>query len=199
MKKFSTWFNGLKTISKVAFISALVVIFLGVIGASAEPNSSTQNKPNDSSTSAPTVQKTESKIEVKTETTTEVVPYTSSTVEDSSLALGLTQTHTTGSNGVLTHTYQVTYTNGIETSRSAAVDAVTTAPVNEVIAHGTKAPELNCPNGTYVNSAGNTVCSPYSSSSAPSGATAQCQDGSYSFSQSRSGTCSHHGGVASWL
>jgi hypothetical protein len=29
--------------------------------------------------------------------------------------------------------------------------------------------------------------------------TAQCKDGSYSMSQHRSGTCSHHGGVANWL
>lgn len=36
-------------------------------------------------------------------------------------------------------------------------------------------------------------------SSPPSGATAQCRDGTYSFSQTRSGTCSHHGGVAKWL
>jgi hypothetical protein len=35
--------------------------------------------------------------------------------------------------------------------------------------------------------------------SPPSGATARCRDGSYSFSQHRSGTCSHHGGVAVWL
>jgi hypothetical protein len=31
---------------------------------------------------------------------------------------------------------------------------------------------------------------------APPGATARCRDGSYSYSQHRSGTCSHHGGVA---
>jgi hypothetical protein len=34
---------------------------------------------------------------------------------------------------------------------------------------------------------------------APPGATARCRDGTYSFSQHRSGTCSHHGGVARWL
>jgi opacity protein-like surface antigen len=28
--------------------------------------------------------------------------------------------------------------------------------------------------------------------------TAQCNDGTYSYSQSRSGTCSYHGGVAVW-
>jgi hypothetical protein len=34
---------------------------------------------------------------------------------------------------------------------------------------------------------------------APPGATARCNDGTYSYSQTRSGTCSHHGGVALWL
>ena len=33
----------------------------------------------------------------------------------------------------------------------------------------------------------------------PAGATALCRDGTYSFSQTHSGTCSHHGGVAKWL
>ena len=36
-------------------------------------------------------------------------------------------------------------------------------------------------------------------SAVPAGATAQCRDGSYSFSQHRRGTCSLHGGVARWL
>jgi hypothetical protein len=34
---------------------------------------------------------------------------------------------------------------------------------------------------------------------APAGATARCRDGTYSYSQHRSGTCSYHGGVAAWL
>ena len=54
-------------------------------------------------------------------------------------------------------------------------------------------------NGTYTNSKGETVRRPENCSAAPKGATAQCRDGSYSFSQSRRGTCSHHGGVAKWL
>jgi hypothetical protein len=33
----------------------------------------------------------------------------------------------------------------------------------------------------------------------PSGASARCRDGSYSYSVSRRGTCSHHGGVSEWL
>jgi len=36
-------------------------------------------------------------------------------------------------------------------------------------------------------------------SAPPPGATALCRDGTYSFSRTHSGTCSHHGGVARWL
>jgi uncharacterized protein YraI len=50
----------------------------------------------------------------------------------------------------------------------------------------------------YTNSRGYHVRSPSFASSRPSGASARCSDGSYSFSQSRRGTCSHHGGVAVW-
>jgi hypothetical protein len=35
--------------------------------------------------------------------------------------------------------------------------------------------------------------------SVPPGASARCADGTYSYSQHRSGTCSDHGGVAVWL
>ena len=60
--------------------------------------------------------------------------------------------------------------------------------------------KVNCTNnGTYVNSKGQTVQRPENCSGPPQGATAQCRDGSYSFSQSRRGTCSHHDGVGKWL
>jgi hypothetical protein len=53
----------------------------------------------------------------------------------------------------------------------------------------------------YINKGGREVHSPAHSKSgtAPAGASAQCRDGTYSFSQHRSGTCSRHGGVAAWL
>jgi uncharacterized protein YgiM (DUF1202 family) len=51
----------------------------------------------------------------------------------------------------------------------------------------------------YKNSKGVKVQSPTHYNKAPEGATAQCNDGTYSFSQSRRGTCSHHGGVKKWL
>jgi len=55
--------------------------------------------------------------------------------------------------------------------------------------------------GHYVNKAGQQVHSPAHTvnGKVPAGASAKCGDGSYSFSRSRRGTCSHHGGVAEWL
>ena len=57
------------------------------------------------------------------------------------------------------------------------------------------------PGPGYVNSRGEWVPSPTRTpnDSAPVGASAHCRDGTYSFSRSRRGTCSHHGGVAEWL
>ena len=52
---------------------------------------------------------------------------------------------------------------------------------------------------SYVNVDGVRVPSPVFSDRKPEGATARCGDGSYSFSQHRRGTCSHHGGVAEWF
>ena len=63
----------------------------------------------------------------------------------------------------------------------------------------TTAPQPREQPNYYTNSAGNKVQSPTKYNSAPAGASALCRDGTYSFSQSRRGTCSHHGGVAEWL
>lgn len=61
-------------------------------------------------------------------------------------------------------------------------------------------PAPACDEGThYVNSSGNCVLRPVAAPSAPAGATAKCGDGTYSSSQHRQGTCSRHGGVATWL
>jgi hypothetical protein len=55
--------------------------------------------------------------------------------------------------------------------------------------------------GHYINRNGHEVHQPAKSlnGSFPSGATARCRDGDYSFSEHHPGTCSGHGGVAQWL
>ncbi|AHH17370.1 hypothetical protein DUF 3761 [Nocardia nova SH22a] len=55
---------------------------------------------------------------------------------------------------------------------------------------------IACPAGDYENVDHACVPSPGQNSD---GATAQCRDGSYSYSQHRRGTCSHHGGVERWF
>lgn len=140
-------------------------------------------------------------VTTKEVTETEAVPFTSTTVEDPSMTKGTSQITTAGVNGTKTLTYLVTYSDGVQTNKVLKTEAVTIQPINQITTVGTYVAPVtpSCPNGTYVNSAGNTVCSPYQSNSAPAGATAQCVDGTYSFSQTHSGTCSHHGGVATWL
>lgn len=70
---------------------------------------------------------------------------------------------------------------------------------------GERSPAIGQSGGTssddyYTNTYGERVRRPtYSNDGPPAGASAQCRDGSYSFSRSRRGTCSHHGGVARWL
>jgi len=54
-------------------------------------------------------------------------------------------------------------------------------------------------NNYYTNVSGHRVHSPAFSKSVPAGASAECRDGTYSFSENRRGTCSHHGGVKRWL
>lgn len=50
----------------------------------------------------------------------------------------------------------------------------------------------------YTNVSGHSVHRPMYAAHRPAGASAQCRDGTYSFSERRQGTYSHHGGVASW-
>lgn len=194
--KLSTWFKALSLASKTGVILIGTLVPIGIVGATASPPTQTQTTQN--------AIKRDS-VEKKTVTTIESVPYTTSTIDDDTLAQGTTKIKTAGVNGVRNKIWSVTYTNNIEINRTLESESIKTPAVNEVRVNGTKAPvtytaaPTNCPNGTYVNSAGNEVCSPYSAPSTPSGATAHCRDGSYSFSQSRSGTCSHHGGVAQWL
>ena len=52
---------------------------------------------------------------------------------------------------------------------------------------------------TYTNVDGLQIQRPVMSDTVPVGASAKCNDGSCGFSTHQRGTCSHHGGVASWM
>ncbi len=101
---------------------------------------------------------------------------------------------------LLSSTTTTTISTTTSTPRSVTTApgvTVTTAQSVTVAPATTSAPTkpANCPNGSYVNVSGNSVCNPYASPTAPAGATAICNDGTYSMSQHHQGTCSGHGGV----
>ena len=61
-----------------------------------------------------------------------------------------------------------------------------------------EAAAYNCNNRYYVNSSGHVVHSPSCDQENSFHHTAECRDGSTSFSEHHWGTCSYHGGVAHW-
>ena len=91
-------------------------------------------------TPSPTVEVTVEKVEV-----TEPIAYTSSNVDDPGMDVGTTRVATIGTNGVKTTVFDVTYEDGVEVSRTAVEERVSTAPVNEVIAVGSKQPVVVAP------------------------------------------------------
>ena len=84
-----------------------------------------------------------------------------------------------------------------------AVVAPTAGAVTQRSASHAAAPSsvhtIACKSGYYKNVSGHCVHRPVKAPKAPAGATAHCRDGTWSFSEHASGTCSHHGGVAVWI
>ena len=92
------------------------------------------------------------------------------------------------------------YENGANTSAVAFAAQSTNQQTQSTQQSGTTDQPQLSNNNHYKNSDGSTVHSPaYYRNGVPAGASAQCSDGTYSFSQHRQGTCSHHGGVAKWF
>lgn len=194
--------------TKQNLIAAIGILSLaggcGVIGATGQFNTAVDNGNSVNSASQTEVVapiEAQPKVETKTETVERAIPFKTVTTQDASLEKGKTRVLAEGQDGIETTTYQVTYTDGLETERSIVSVETTQVPIDRIVVEGTyvaPAPTYtSCQNGTYVNSAGQTVCRP--SATNTGGATAICRDGSYSYSRSRRGTCSHHGGVAQWL
>ena len=93
-------------------------------------------------------------VETTTATEAAAIPFESTTVPDSTLDTGKTVVRTAGVNGVKTMTYQLTYRDGALIDKKLISEAVTTPPVTQVTAVGTKVqapppPASNCdPNYT---------------------------------------------------
>lgn len=86
-----------------------------------------------------------------------------------------------------------------DTTNAPAGDATTTSSASTTTTAPTAAPTVAPTTAppAPVGGGGGTSNDPYADAKA-AGATAVCADGTWSFSQNRSGTCSHHGGVHWW-
>jgi resuscitation-promoting factor RpfB len=127
-------------------LTTLVTFFLAGVTA---PQQASINTTAQTSTEQPITSEHTEKAKLapiitkETETATEAIPFTKTTVYDASRKKGTSVVTTAGVNGVKTLTYEVTYTDGVETGRTKTGEAITTAPVNEVTSIGTRE-ESNC-------------------------------------------------------
>jgi resuscitation-promoting factor RpfB len=135
-----------------------IFVLLVVIGAFASPpeennskeliqNASSVKGESDDQDSA----KKKPKVETKIVEEPQEIPYQKVTQNDSNLAEGTTTTTIKGVNGVKILVYEVTYTDGVETSKKQISEQVSKQPVNEIAKIGTKksvapapAPSGNC-------------------------------------------------------
>jgi hypothetical protein len=97
-------------------------------------------------------------------------------------------------------------TTSTTTTTVAPPPTTTVAPPPPVTTHAAVAPppppqthsQTACGANQYRNVDGVCVNRPVAAPGPPPGATAKCNDGTYSFSQHHQGTCSGHKGVAVW-
>ena len=146
--------SALPTKAKASVVVAIAaVIWVGgvgtagaVVGAavtsasqdSASPRAvadATTTTPTPSSTPTPTPTPT-SVVEVSEVSKDFPIHFRKTTIDDPTLAKGQTRLQTAGVDGVLTRTYRVTTTDGVETDRVQVSKTVSTAPVTEVTAVG---------------------------------------------------------------
>jgi hypothetical protein len=130
--------NSQKNLSRKHFgivFGGLAVIFFLLVGITAPKQATPVSKTIQLTTAKSTTPAPQ--ITYKTVTQTKPVPFTSTTVQDSSLAQGTNQVTTQGVNGVETLTYQDTYTNGKQTAQKLISDNITTKPVAQVTSDGT--------------------------------------------------------------
>lgn len=106
----------------------------GTPGETAAPTGTTTTEPAPN----PTTPSAGPKVEKRTTTETRSIPFGERTVKDPSLAKGTRKVRTKGVTGRKTLTYEVTYTNGVQTGKRLIDEEVTRKPVTQVVAVGTR-------------------------------------------------------------
>jgi hypothetical protein len=114
----------------------LALAVLALVSACATPRRNTAAPAAETSTTTPSA--SASTVVKKTVVETQPIPFESATVNDPSLPQGQTVVKVAGVNGIKTLTFEITYRDGAEISRTLVTEEVTKAPVTQVTAVGTK-------------------------------------------------------------
>ena len=94
------------------------------------------------------------RVSVVDETRTESIPHETVRTDDPNLTTGIEKVTTPGADGTKTVVWKVTYVDGVEESRTAISESVTTQPVTEQISVGTKAASASGSKQDWMEAAG---------------------------------------------
>ena len=141
LHKLKSKFTALSRGGKIAVVTAGLVAF-GTVATASSNNQSNIEKNNTAPLTQieqPSPEKLiEPKVETQTKTELVDVPFEKVTVNDATLATGTMAIRTPGVVGKKTFLYEITTTDGLETDKKLISETVTTAPITEVTAKGTK-------------------------------------------------------------
>ena len=121
----------------LVFGCVALVLFV-LVGTTAAPQPSKKNTPVALTNSTKAAKPAAPKVTTSTVTETEDIPFASTTAQDSALNKGATKVTTPGVNGIKTRTFQVTYTNNVQTDKKLLSETTTKQPVTQVTSVGTK-------------------------------------------------------------
>ena len=133
-----------RAIPVVAMVGGLVV--LGACGPDSAVRAPEASTAAPSSSSGGTGAEATPAVKTRTVTETRVIPFATRRVHDPNLAEGNTRTRVRGRTGVRRLVYQVTFTDGVPTTKKLIKQVVVRRPLTRVVAVGTKSVRRCDPN-----------------------------------------------------
>lgn len=143
------WFAYTKVVSPklrypVMGTAVVLALFIGIpwtgafFAGSRSTAPSTQQRTTPAPTTTTETSKPELEVEKRPATETAEIPFDKAMINDPTLEKGTTTVVTKGINGVKTLTYELTLTDGVQTDKKLVKEEITTSPVAQVTAVGTK-------------------------------------------------------------